>query len=380
MQRVSPLLARAGALAGILSLVLLSSASAESTTPNLLLQGAVSSGAIVAVPTNCGEGTAYRPAAGTAMTPADFEALGEPEAAPNSPQAQANTTWVTPTCSTIPSGEQPGGPASTAGPQPTTDNAAVTPTTPGAITPLNAGTPTMVPSGNWAGFQSATGDEYDNVQGSWTIPSSLPATPGGQGYESSWVGMGSGADTGHLLFQAGTEVDVSTSDAVTGYWWWQVSPENNQQSIDFTVNTGTTDYADVAHTGSDQGLVSICEEPTSGGTQVCEDDIPVSWSDTVGDHQYECIAERTEINKVYPRLDPAAQTNFSGCSADDTTAGGWEDMGDANRDYYYASRNQTPQLCQQSPWSARTGDITDGNFTVNWNDYGFPLAANMCDG
>ena len=250
------------------------------------------------------------------------------------------------------------------------------------VTPDNSGTSTEVGSANWSGFQSTTGNTYSEAETDWTIPSATYPTPPGATYESSWAGLGSGASDSAALFQAGTEVDVNTSDNVTIYPWWEFYPENTEQTIsNLTIQPGATNdnYASLTHTGSGMGEVEVCTEYDEDWT--CIDPIEVTWNTskyTLDTSQYECIAERPEqADKTWQRLTDVVGMAFSGCEGLDSSST-WEAMGDYNRDYIYTAKTQTAAACDTNPWAMETGDITGSDFPMRWLGYAYPIAVADC--
>lgn len=349
-------------LVGVMLGPILSSAKAS-----MLTSQAAAAVGLAAENSSCGDGVVYTPMDGGAMTPAEFEALGESVPDPGSPVMQSTTHWVVPQCSSLPTGEQPGGP--TANPAP-----AVTSST---VTADNAGTATEYGSANWSGFQSFTGDTYNQAQAQWTVPSSYP-TPPGDTYESSWAGLGSGASDSQSLLQAGTEVNVSSGGSVSTYAWWEFYPENLQQKIsNLTINRGSTNYAIVTHSGYGTGSVQVC---TEGSYWTCSAIIDVTWgtSYTIDTSEYECIAERTKEGATLPRLTNVSGIDYSNCWGYVPATSSWQFMGNWNRIYYYMSKNQAADDCAVSPWSMKTGDISAGSFPLDWIGYGWPIAAKAC--
>lgn len=326
---------------------------------------------LVAQTTTCGSGIAYEPANGGPMTVADLQALGISAIDPNSPPMQQGTRWVVPQCSAIPNGEQPGGPGVTS---PTT----VSPTP--AVTPDNSGTATPVYSPNWGGFVSNTGDTYSSAESEWSMPSSFP-TPPGNTYESSWPGIGSGSSKSAALLQAGTAVDVSSSGSVTMYPWWEFYPMNTEQRVGgLTIEPGSTEWAEVDHTGSGQGYIQICSLYDEDWN--CVTPFSVSWPTGSGNYtldtsQYECIAERPEQSDgTWQRLTDISGMSYTGCNG--ITGGNWVAMGDASRTYWYITKTQTSSQCFSSPFALETGDISDANFPMDWLGYAFPISASAC--
>lgn len=300
------------------------------------------------------------------MTAADFETLGMAPPPAGSPETTAGTHWVVPRCEPVPAGEQPGGPSASS--------------TTTASSPANAGTATLVGSPNWSGFQSANSADYTEAYTSWTVPSSFP-TPPGDTYESSWSGLGTGDSNSASLLQAGTEVNVTTSDAVTSYTWFEFYPEEAQQVADLAIELGSTDNAVVAHTGYGTGIVDICTDPPGSTSGTCTGSIPVTWGTqyTLQHGPYECIAERTEESGIFPRLTDISGVQYYACEGYDSSTGSWLYIGNHDRYYYYMAKAQTAAECSTSPWAETTGSIYDSyNFPMNWLGYGYPIAASSC--
>lgn len=316
--------------------------------------------------TNCGDGVASLPASGLAMTAADFAAQGLPAPSAGSPLTSPGTRWVVPRCGPLPAGQQPGG--RTAGADP-------------AVSPQAGARPAasakMVASPNWTGFSSNGGGPYNDAFTEWTIPSSFP-TPPGATYESSWAGIGGGGSDSNGLFQAGTETSVSTSDRVTTYAWWEFYPENVEQVItNLSIRPGSVDYAEVSHTGSGQGRVQVCTKPPGQSSFTCTS-FGVTWGTayTIGSSQFECIAERSEVNRDLPRLTDITGVRFSDCKGYTSS---WQAIGNINRAYWYMAKTQTISQCHTAPWAAETGSIYDSDdFAIDWLGYGWPIPAKDC--
>jgi hypothetical protein len=300
------------------------------------------------------------------MTAADFAALGVSIPSTGSPLTTPGTRWVVPRCAHLSAVQNPGGRAdgstSTASPQ---------------IGARAAASAQMGGSANWTGFQSNGGGPYSDATTEWTIPSSFP-TPPGDTYESSWAGLGSGASDSNALFQAGTETIVNTSDGVSNYAWWEFYPWNTAQKItNLSIRSGSVNYAEVSHTGYGQGKVQMCTEPPGQSSFTCTS-FGVTWGTayTIGSSQFECIAERTEVNGVYPRLTNITGVQFYNCKGYTSS---WQGIGNINRFYWYMAKTQTASQCRTAPWAAETGTIYDSdNFAINWYGYGWPILANDC--
>jgi hypothetical protein len=320
---------------------------------------------LTAAATNCGDGVSYLPAGGHAMTAADFAALGMPVPSAGSPQTRQGTRWVVPRCAHLPPGQHPGGPAvrstSTMSPH---------------VGSQTAASAQMGASANWTGFQSNGGGPYEDAFTEWTIPSSFP-TPPGNTYESSWAGLGSGASDSNALFQAGTETNVNTGDRVSNYAWWEFYPANAQQVVNLSIRSGSVDYAEVSHTGYGQGEAQVCTEPPGSSSFTCVD-IGITWGTayTIGSSQFECIAERTEVNGVYPRVTDITGAQFYGCQAYTSS---WQYIGNINRIYWWMAKTQTASQCFTAPWAIETGSIYDSyDFGFRWYGYGWPIPAADC--
>lgn len=316
--------------------------------------------------TNCGDGVSNLPASGQTMTAADFAALGMSVPSTGSPLTRPGTRWVVPRCAHLPAGQHPGGRA-----------AGFTSTMSPQIGARPAVGAQMGASANWTGFQSNGGGPYSDAATEWTIPSSFP-TPPGDTYESSWAGLGSGASDSNALFQAGTETAVNTSDGVSNYAWWEFYPENTAQRItNLTISLGSVDYSEVSHTGYGRGQVQMCTEPPGQSSFTCTS-FGVTWGTayTIGSSQFECIAERTEVNGYYPRLTDITGVQFYDCRG---YTSAWQAIGSINRLYWYMAKTQTASQCRTAPWAAETGSIYNSDdFAIDWYGYGWPILASDC--
>jgi hypothetical protein len=234
----------------------------------------------------------------------------------------------------------------------------------------------MEPSANWTGFQSNGGGPYEDAFTEWTIPSSFPIPPGNT-YESSWAGLGSGASNSNALFQAGTETNVNTSGGVSNYAWWEFYPANAQQVVNLSIRSGSVNYAEVSHTGYGQGVAQVCTEPPRASSFTCVT-IGISWGTayTIGTSQFECIAERTDVNHVYPRVTNITGAQFYGCQAYTSS---WQFIGNINRIYYWMAKTQTASQCFTAPWAIETGSIYNSyDFGFRWYGYGWPISDSAC--
>lgn len=366
--RYSKVLGVAGVAAALLvSGVFGAGANASSLTAKPTVARHASDGVnLTLAATSCGDGVSSRPASGQAMTAADFTALGMPVPSAGSPLTSPGTRWVAPRCAPLPAGQQPGGRA-----------VGTTATVSSGIGARPAVSRQMGASANWTGFQSNGGGPYGAAYTEWTIPSSFP-TPPGDTYESSWAGLGSGASDSNALFQAGAETSVNTSDEVTDYAWWEFVPMNKSQRItNLSIRSGSVDYAEVSHTGYGKGQVQVCTKAPGKSSFTCSS-FGVTWGTayTIGTSQFECIAERTEVNGVFPRLTDIRGVQFYNCRGYTRS---WQPIGNLNRFYYYMAKTQTARQCFTAPWAAETGSIYDSDdFAIDWYGYGWPIPAKDC--
>lgn len=341
---------------------------AASASPLTAKQSVARSGAgevnLTAAATNCGDHVSYAPTGGQGMTAADFAALGMRVPSTGSPVTRPGTRWVVPHCAHLPAGQHPGEPAV---------RAASTGSLPAG--PRNAGSTQMLASANWTGFQSNGGGPYEDAATEWYIPSSYP-TPPGDTYESSWVGIGAGSSS-DALFQAGTETNVNTAGGVSNYAWWEFVPLNYQQMVSLSIQPGSFDWAEVSHTGYGQGQVELCTWPPGASSWTCTT-FGVSWGTayTIGTPQFECIAERTEVNGNFPRVTDITGAQFYDCEA---YTGSWQAIGNINRYYYWLAKTQTASQCFTAPWAIETGSIYNSyDFGFRWYGYGWPIPAADC--
>lgn len=343
---------------------------AANASPSTAKQAVARSGAdevnLTPAATNCGDGVSYLPASGHAMTAADFAARGMPVPPAGSPLTRPGTRWIVPRCAHLPAGQHPGRPA-----------ARSTSTMSPHVGFRPAASAQMGASANWTGFQSKGGGPYNDAFTEWTIPSSFP-TPPGNTYESSWAGLGSGASDSNALFQAGTETNVNTGGGVSNYAWWEFYPGNAEQKVsNLSIRSGSVNYAEVSHTGYGVGEVNLCTKPPGQSSFTCTA-FPVTWGTdyTIGSSQFECIAERTAVNDVYPRLTDITGVQFYNCEAHTSS---WQAIGNINRYYWWMAKTQTASQCRTAPWAAETGSIYNSDdFGINWYGYGWPIPAADC--
>jgi hypothetical protein len=90
-------------------------------------------------------------------------------------------------------------------------------------------------SGNWSGYvvQSANGQSFSNVSGSWTQPSVSSSTPG---YSAFWTGLGGAGQQSQSLEQVGTAADTSGGQT-TYYAWYELVPAGEQR-LNLAVHPG----------------------------------------------------------------------------------------------------------------------------------------------
>ena len=109
--------------------------------------------------------------------------------------------------------------------------------------PVAPADPPVIPiqdSANWAGYVVTVGT-YTQVTGRWVIPTASGPSPTAFAYSSSWVGIGSGNNSTHLLIQAGSQSDGNGSSARSNALWWEVFPLNStQHGYDSTSLAGDT--------------------------------------------------------------------------------------------------------------------------------------------
>ncbi len=123
----------------------------------------------------------------------------------------------------------------------------------GALTAAGASTQAVdvqqQDSNNWAGYvaQSASGQSFSTVSGSWTEPS--VSGGGGQGYSAFWVGLGGSSNQSQALEQVGTSAE--TVDGRTSYYAWYELVPAAQQRLDLAVKPGDHISARVTVNGTE---------------------------------------------------------------------------------------------------------------------------------
>jgi peptidase A4-like protein len=114
-------------------------------------------------------------------------------------------------------------------------------------------------SSNWSGYNQGTleqgNEQFNQVSGTWRVPTATQHMAGEAEYSSTWVGIGGGCvDAGctitdATLIQAGTEQDVDANGVGSYSAWYELIPE-----------PATTITGMAIHAG-DRMSVSIEEDP-----------------------------------------------------------------------------------------------------------------------
>jgi hypothetical protein len=103
-------------------------------------------------------------------------------------------------------------------------------------------------STNWAGYAvHRSGVAFRAVGATWRQPAADCNTPYAT-YEASWVGIGGFNRNSRALEQIGTELDCSSSGAVTSAAWFELVPDPSRR-IRMTVRPGDTISAGVTVIG-----------------------------------------------------------------------------------------------------------------------------------
>ena len=154
---------------------------------------------------------------------------------------------------------------------------------PGTTSPTPAQIPSRDTSHNWSGY-AATGSNYTNVTGTWTIPQ--VSSNGAPGVGATWVGIG--GVTSRDLIQAGTQETDGGQGRIQYSAWVETLPQvsqtvpcsvrpgdsvtvtiseqgTNTWSIDFANNTtGKTYHTSRRYTSSHSSAEWVVEAPSSG--------------------------------------------------------------------------------------------------------------------
>jgi hypothetical protein len=163
-------------------------------------------------------------------------------------------------------------------------------------------------SSNWSGYQ-LTDPSANQVEGFWTVPA---VTGNGQNdYESTWVGLGGGLNSGSGdLLQDGTESDVASSGATAYHFWIEDVPAEptELQVTNLVPNPGDSV---AAATAWDQGSGGTWFTTLCDWTQnTCVDGSMIT---NPPGTSVEWIVERPSINNVPQPLARYVAETFSNC-------------------------------------------------------------------
>jgi len=141
----------------------------------------------------------------------------------------------------------------------------------GLITGAHAGL-NMSQSNNWSGYNKGvleTRKTYQEISGTWVVPTATQAHSGQAEFSSTWVGIGGGClntsclATDNTLIQAGTEQDVDASGHASYSAWWEIIPAPSI-TVSLPVSAGQRVHVDVNQTLPGVWKISINNLSTGG--------------------------------------------------------------------------------------------------------------------
>jgi hypothetical protein len=103
-------------------------------------------------------------------------------------------------------------------------------------------------STNWSGYNQGSaalgGVMFNEIAGTWTVPTPSAHQAGEDEYSSDWIGIGGGCvDAGctvgdNTLIQTGTEQDIAADGTRSYSAWWEIIPEPETVITTLTVHGG----------------------------------------------------------------------------------------------------------------------------------------------
>ncbi len=110
-------------------------------------------------------------------------------------------------------------------------------------------------STNWSGYNQGSaalgGTMFNEIRGSWTVPTPSAHKAGEAEYSSDWLGIGGGCvDAGctvgdNTLIQTGTEQDITANGTRTYSAWWEIIPEPETVITSMTIHAGDRMFAEI---------------------------------------------------------------------------------------------------------------------------------------
>jgi Peptidase A4 family len=111
-------------------------------------------------------------------------------------------------------------------------------------------------SNNWSGYNQGTVEQgsklFNQISGTWTVPTATQHTAGQAENSSSWIGIGGGCidanctATDATLIQTGTEQDVAANGTPSYSAWWEIIPAPSLTISTMSVSPGDTMHANIA--------------------------------------------------------------------------------------------------------------------------------------
>ncbi|HWC40258.1 MAG TPA: G1 family glutamic endopeptidase [Acidimicrobiales bacterium] len=111
-------------------------------------------------------------------------------------------------------------------------------------------------STNWSGYNQGTVEQgsklFNQISGTWTVPTATQHKAGEAENSSSWIGIGGGCvdasctATDASLIQTGTEQDVAANGTPSYSAWWEIIPAPSLTISTMKVSPGDTMHANIA--------------------------------------------------------------------------------------------------------------------------------------
>jgi len=183
-------------------------------------------------------------------------------------------------------------------------------------------------SGNWSGYgvplENTVSDTFNQVSGTWTVPSVTGPSGRGTTYSSVWVGI-DGYSSG-TVEQIGTEQDWANGKP-RNYVWFEMYPNAAFQITGFPINAGDSISAQVVYVGEttvqtgngkhkSTSQQSVFQLTILNNTQGASYTVPASYTTipTPSRSSAEWIIEAPSSGRILP-LANYGTVNFSECYA-----------------------------------------------------------------
>jgi hypothetical protein len=165
-----------------------------------------------------------------------------------------------------------------------------------------------IASVGWAGYIVASSfngqKDIVSVSGTWTVPAVNAAS--GDGYSSSWIGIGGQEDK--TLIQVGTEQNVYNGDGSYGAWY-ELLPALSTRIDNFNVSPGDRMSAAIALVNSDIELWNIQISDLTNGESFNQN---FQYNSTRSSAEW--ILERSLVNGQITTLADFDSVTFNNCT------------------------------------------------------------------